>query len=207
MTTYLRYLGELPHKEQLYWQSFNEWPKGWLVERTITTDFKGEFFLGKDPLNELKAAVRKIDEAAPAWWQPRSEDLRKAVHYPVTSSQSEWGNEVLALDQFVNEGFLTVPLRKLAETLGVTVQSEWRTFKLLEECLAVKSGDAADAKALIDPLRNLRDLRNHLKGHASGKKQALAKDALSKFGSFKGHYEMLCNDVHESLKAITGALG
>lgn len=206
VTTYLRYLGELPHKEQLYWQSFNEWPKGWLAERTITTDFKGEFYLEENPLNKLKAAVRSLDEAAPTWWQPRSEDLRKAVRYPVTSSQSEWGNEVLALDQLVNEGFLIAPLRKLAEFLGVTVQPEWRAFKLLEESLAVKGGDAADAKTLIDPLRSLRELRNHLKGHASEKKHALAKDALSKFGSFKGHYEMLCNDVHESLKAIAASL-
>lgn len=206
VTTYLRYLGELPYKEQLYWQSFNEWPKAWLAERTITTDFKGEFYVGENPLNELKSAVRGLDEKPPVWWQPRGEDVRKAVRYPVTASQSEWGNEVLALDQLVNEGFLPSPLRKHAEALGIKTQPDWRQFKLLEEILAKKGGDAADAKALIDPLRALRDLRNHLKGHASEKKQALAKDALSTFGSYKGHYEMVCKHVHESLKAIAAAL-
>jgi hypothetical protein len=206
VTTYLRYLGELPYKEQLYWQSFNEWPKAWLAERTITTDFKGEFDGREDPLNEIKSAVRRLDETAPGWWQSRGEDARKAVRYPVTSSQSEWGNEILALDQLVNEGFLPTPLRKRAESMDIKVQPDWRQFKLIEEILAKKSGDAADARALVDPLRALRDLRNHLKGHASDKKQALAKDALTKFGSFKGHYQTICKDVHESLKAITAAL-
>lgn len=206
VTTYLRYLGELPYKEQLYWQSFNEWPKAWLAERTITTDFKGEFYVGEDPLNELKSSIRGLDEAPPVWWQPRGEELRKAVRYPVTSSQSEWGNEVLALDQLANEGFLIAPLRKVAETLGVVVEPSWRSFKLLEECLAKRGGDAVDAKALVDHLRRLRELRNHLKGHASAKKQELAKEALAKFGSFRGHYEALCNDVHESLRAIKAVL-
>ena len=69
--TYLRYLGELPYKEQLYWQSFNEWPKGGLSERAITTDFRGDFYRGYDPLNNLKRAVMDLDERAPPWWQPR----------------------------------------------------------------------------------------------------------------------------------------
>ncbi len=206
VTTYLRYLGELPYKEQLYWQSFNEWPKAWLAERTITTDFKGEFYVSEDPLNELKSSIRALDEAPPAWWQPRGEELRKAVRYPVTSSQLEWGNEVLALDQLVNEGFRVAPLRKLAKSLGVIVEPDWRSFRLLEECLAKKGDDSVDAKALLDHLRRLRELRNHLKGHASTKKQELTKEALTKFGSFRSHYEMLCNDVHESLRAVTWAL-
>ena len=46
--TYLRYLGYLPYKEQLYWQSFNEWPKAALSERAIATDFKGEFHTDYD---------------------------------------------------------------------------------------------------------------------------------------------------------------
>jgi hypothetical protein len=42
--TYLRYLGELPYTEQVYWQAFNEWPKGGLSEsvqsrRTLRASF------------------------------------------------------------------------------------------------------------------------------------------------------------------------
>lgn len=63
--TYLRYLRMLPYKEQIYCQSFNEWPKGSLSERAIATDFKGDFFYGHDPLNALKHAIIRLNEEEP----------------------------------------------------------------------------------------------------------------------------------------------
>jgi hypothetical protein len=204
--TYLRYLGELPYKEQLYWQAFSEWPKGGLSERAITTDFKGEVYLGYDPLQQLKRSVQNLDGRPPPWWQPRGESLIKAVHYPNTSSAEEWSNEVLALDQLVNEGFLVEPLRSLAKTLGIEVMPEWRPFKLLEECLAAKNADAVEARHLVGKLRALRELRNHLKGHASGKKQELAKKAISDHDSYKAQFETMADGVNEALKVLKEAL-
>jgi hypothetical protein len=205
--TYLRYLGELPYKEQLYWQAFNEWPKGGLSERALATDFKGEFYRGYDPLQELKHSVQELNERPPPWWRPRGESLIKAVRYPNTSSAEEWSNEVLALDQLVNEGFLVAPLRSLAETLGIEVMPEWRAFKLLEECLAAKTSDTVDACRLIGDLRTLRELRNHLRGHASGKKQELAKEAISRHGSYKAQFEAMADGVNETLSVLKGAFG
>lgn len=204
--TYLRYLGELPYQEQIYWQAFNEWPKGGLSERAITTDFKGEFHLEYEPLAELRQFVTELDERPPFWWQRRGESLRKAVRYPVTNSLSEWGNEILSLDHFVNEGFLIKPLRKYAISQDVAIEEDWRSHKLLEEILAKKIGDQADARKLIAPLRLLREMRNHLKGHASGKKQSLAAEALQVHGSFKEHYKMLADQLLETLKSINAAL-
>jgi hypothetical protein len=202
--TYLRYLGELPYTEQVYWQAFNEWPKGGLSERAIITDFKGEFYLEHEPLTRLKRLVQELDERPPLWWRPRGEALRKAVRYPVTSSVSEWGDEVLALDQLVNEGFLVAPLRGLAKSSGVIVEDEWRAHKLLEEVLTKEIGDHAEARTLIGSLRSLRELRNHLKGHASDKKQKLAKDATTTYGSFRGHFEMMADQLLETLTVIKG---
>lgn len=204
--TYLRYLGELPYKEQLYWQSFNEWPKGPLSERAITTDFKGEVYRGYDPLNNLKREIMLLDKKAPGWWQPRGDALRNAVHNPVTLSVKEWSDEILALDQLVNEGFLLGPLRTLAKSLGVTAQDDWRQFKLLEECVAAKNVDGVDAKSVIDPLRRLRGLRNHLKGHASKRQQELAKQAIGIHRSFKAHFEHVADEVQETLKVLVATL-
>jgi hypothetical protein len=148
--------------------------------------------------------VQELDERPPVWWQPRGDTLRKAVRYPVTSSVSEWGNEVLALDQLINEGFLVAPLRGLAKSLGVIVEDEWRAHKLLEEVLAKETGDHAEAKTVIGSLRRLRELRNHLKGHASDKKQELAKAATTTYGSFRGHFEMMADQLLETLKMIKG---
>jgi hypothetical protein len=205
--TYLRYLRELPYKEQLYWQAFNEWPKGELSERAITTDFRGEVYRRYDGLSALKRLILRFDENPPSWWQPRGGALRKSVLYPATSSAAEWGTELLGLDQLVNEGFLLGQLKALADTLGVKLQAEWRAFKLLEECLVAKGLDQVDAKSVMDAFRHLRDLRNHLKGHASAEKRlALEKDAITKFGSFRAHFQNTTGEIHKALKVIGGAL-
>ena len=64
--TYLRYLATLPYEEQLYWQSFNEWPKGSISKRAYQTDILGEFSTEDDPLAELKAMVQSLDRNPPA---------------------------------------------------------------------------------------------------------------------------------------------
>ncbi|MCR1084564.1 hypothetical protein [Escherichia coli] len=35
-------LAHLPYEEQLYWQTFNEWPKGTISKRAFQTDIVGE---------------------------------------------------------------------------------------------------------------------------------------------------------------------
>ena len=125
--TYLRYLAYLPYKEQLYWQSFNEWPKGPLSKRAITTDFKGEFYTEYDSLRSLKQKIQKLDDDKPAWWQPRGQELAKAVHYPATTSAAEWANEILALDHLLIEGFRVKELRSMLEALGRPVKPDWKS--------------------------------------------------------------------------------
>jgi hypothetical protein len=88
--TYLRYLGELPYNEQLHWQSFNEWPKGPLSRRAITTDFKGEVFMEYDALNSLKRKIKSLDERRPVWWEPRGDEMSKTVHYPRPRRRPNW---------------------------------------------------------------------------------------------------------------------
>jgi hypothetical protein len=56
--TYLRYLAELPYQEQLYWQSFNEWPKGTISKRAWRTDFEGEWSTEYEPLRRLGGRLR-----------------------------------------------------------------------------------------------------------------------------------------------------
>jgi hypothetical protein len=116
--TYLRYLRELPYKEQLYWKAFNEWPKAWLSKRAITTDFKGEVYAEYDALNALKHKIRRLDDSPPAWWSPRGDKLLNTVHYPATAASTEWANEILALDQLLVEGFRSKNLKALAKELG-----------------------------------------------------------------------------------------
>jgi hypothetical protein len=170
--TYLRYLGELPHKEQVYWQSFNEWPKAPLSRRAITTDFKGEFFTEYDALNSLKLKIRNLDERRPDWWQVRGDEMAKTVHYPATSASSEWANEMLALDQLTVEGFRVKELRDLAQKLNRGIDKDWKSLKLVEECLVGSGMDANEAKQAMSALQELHEMRSVVKGHSAAEATA-----------------------------------
>ena len=141
MHTYICYLATLPYEEQLYWQSFNEWPKGNISERAYQTDILGEFSSEDDPLAELKGQVESLDRNPPAWWRPRGEALLEKALYPATDSIEEWGNEILALDQsrawsLVVEGFLVKGLKPIVTASEGTYEKGWGSLKLLEVVLS-----------------------------------------------------------------------
>ena len=120
--TCICYLATLPYEEQLYWQSFNEWSKGNISRRAHQTDILGEFSTEDDPLAELKGQVELLDRDPPTWWQPRGERLLEEALYPATDSIEERGNEILALDHLVIEGFLTKGLRSIITANGDTYE-------------------------------------------------------------------------------------
>jgi hypothetical protein len=205
--TYLRYLAYLPYQEQLYWQSFNEWPKASLSTRAITTDFKGEIYTEYDPLNSLKRKLAALDKSRPSWWTPRGEDLTKRARYPATTAPDEWANEILALDQLLIEGFRVKELRVLAKKFGRAIDPTWASLKLIEECLVGGGADEEDAKRLLAPLRVLHELRTILKGHAAPeKKQTFEKQARTQFGSFRAHFADLAAGCDEGLDAVVAKL-
>lgn len=205
--TYLRYLRELPYNEQLYWQSFNEWPKGPLSERAITTDFKGEIYTEYDSLQALKRKVVGLDAERPGWWNPRGETLVKAVRYPVTASASEWANEILALDQLLGEALQQKELRALAKKLGRNPQPDWKAFKLIEECLIGHGVDEDEAHEAIQALRTVRDLRNITKGHSATKRRLeMEKEVKTRFGSFRAHFASLASDCDKALDLVVRTL-
>jgi hypothetical protein len=205
--TYLRYLRDLPYNEQVYWQSFNEWPKGELSKRAITTDFMGEVYTEYDSLNSVKHKVAMLDETRPEWWNPRGEALAKALRYPVTTSPAEWANEILGLDQLVGEGFQPKPLRAMVAKSGRAVDNAWRSFKLMEECLLGYGAPEDEVRNAIQSLRTVHDLRNILKGHsAPDRRAAEEKRAKAAFGSFRTHFVHLCAEVDEALDLIIRTL-
>ena len=205
--TYLRYLSDLPYEEQLYWLSFNEPPKAPLSSRAIRTDFKGEFSTEYDPLASVKALTQRLDQQPPDWWTPRTRDLRERVHYPVTTSQSEWADALLALDQLVVEGFRATVLRRIAHSRGADPDKKWGSIKLLTECLEHGGSTPNQAQAAMQPLRDLHRLRTVTKGHATRDAKAnAASDALREHGSFRTHFRNLTTRCHDALKIIIDAL-
>jgi hypothetical protein len=205
--TYLRYLGQLPYKEQLYWLVFNEWPKAPISRRAWTTDFQGEVFTEYDSLNSLKYKIRELDKSPPSWWQPRGEKLLNAVRYPATSAANEWANEILGLDQLIVEGFQTKGLRAFAQRLGRAIQPEWQSLKLLEECLVGSGVEHEAARSAMSALRTLHEHRTAVKGHASNRRNDLQKRALATFGTFRSHFVSLAEGVDKTMEIVIVKLG
>jgi hypothetical protein len=101
---YLCDLSLLPYAEQLYWKSFNEAPKAGISTRAYKSDFLAQWDTSPDPLASLKRRLEALSGAGVTWWSLKNPQLPDRVHYPVTASQEEWANELMALDQLVVEG-------------------------------------------------------------------------------------------------------
>lgn len=206
--TYIGYLANLPFEEQLYWQAFNEWPKGPISNRAYENDYLGAFSSEYDPLHALKRKIRKLDEAPPAWWKRRGEELSDAARYPATDSVSEWADEILALDQLLNEGFLSKPLQKMADDAGRTVDKQWKSLRLLQDYLESRGMGADEARASLEPLARLHSLRNPLKGHGSITERKVAqKRARSEHGTLRAHFTALVSECDTALATILQAFG
>lgn len=204
---YLYDLAKLPYSEQLYWQSFNEWPKSGISARALQTDFQGNFSTIPDPLQELKYEIGKLNSAKLGWWKPRSEGAASAVHYPITPSPEEWSNAILALDQYVVEGFVPKALKARLENKGAKPDANWGSIRLVQECLVQAGISSDEAVNIVEPLKRVHFLRTKLKGHlAESEKQALIKQARGDHGSLATHFRKLAEDVQTSFDRIVEAL-
>lgn len=205
--TYIGYLARLPYEEQLYWQSFNAWPIGTISERARKTDIEGDWDRSYDPLSALKERIRALDDKAPWFWKPRGETLSDATRCPATDSPKEWGDEVLALDQLLVEGFIADALRNFASKNSREVDPKWGSLRLLQEVLAVQGLEADEAIALMAPLRALHALRTVVKGHSMPQRKHQAEqEARTAYGTFRKHFTRLVGDCERSLDQISSLL-
>lgn len=205
--TYLGDLSRLPHEEQLHWKQYNEHPKAPISDRAYTIDFKGEIYEEYDSLMSLKGKLFDLNEENVDWWKLRDENAPGKVHYPYTDSEGEWAEEILNLDQLLIEGFEEAWLRKKAKELGCNPDDRLRSLKLIGTIL-IKDGFEKDhASEIMSPFRIVHNLRTKLKGHTAGSDaETERKNAISKFGSYKKHFEKLCADCDKSLEIVTNAM-
>jgi len=204
---YLCDLANLPYREQLYWQSFNELPKAGISARAFQTDFEGSFSTVPDPLVDLKHQIAKLDKLRPDWWSLRGETASAALHYPLTASREEWANAVLALDQLVVEGLVIKALRSRLESAARTVDKQWGSLRLLQDCLILAGIDEADAIAVLEPLKRTHALRSKVKGHlAESERQAIVKQARTEHRSLAAHFRRLLEEVQVSFDRVVELL-
>ncbi len=205
--TYLKYLSYLPYEEQLHWRQYNEAPKTGISKRAFATDIQGMWFSEYEPLNSLKSKLDKLNKGRVEWWKLKGTNNFDKVHYPFSTSQKEWADEILGLDQLLVEGLNEKWLRKKAESLGQKPVPQLRFLKLLELCLVGLGFEADHAYELLSPFQILHDLRSKVKGHVEGEEaKKIIKDLKRKHGSFREHYKALVTSLDESLQKITEAM-
>jgi hypothetical protein len=152
-------------KSSAYWQSFNGVAKGTDLEARFPEATSRES--GQPNMTPAGPEVQDppTRRTPPAWWKPRRRGASDAARYPATDSVSEWADEILALDQLLNEGFLPKPLMKLAEEAGRPVeQGNGSRCGLLQDHLESKGRSADEARAVMERSPDSTDLRKPAQG-------------------------------------------
>lgn len=201
--TYIKYLGDLPHSEQVYWKAFNEPPKGGISKRAYTTDFEGDFDQEPDTLRDLQSILLELHEAKTEWFSLREPDLVKQVHYPLTASSKAWGDTLTTLAKLVIEGLERRFFETKAKDLGATGDPKWASISWAQE--ALKADGAADdlITEIIQPMRDLQRLRTILNAHSGGvEASSLRASLLRQHKSPRGHIEHLCGQLVYSLQTL-----
>ena len=204
---YIGDIASLPYREQLYWKSFNVYPQAGISERALQTDFRGQFPTTIDHLENLKNIVVELDKRPPKWWKLRGEILISSVYGPATDSVSEWGNEIIALDQLVVEGFQVKSLRRIIESNGGEFKKEWGSLKLIDVSLVLMGKASAQAKDTVAPLKELHKMRNITNAHGDPNgKQLAVKSARKDHGSLRNHFIEMSRRLVVALKEVITTL-
>lgn len=201
---YLCDLSLLPYAEQLYWKSFNEAPKAGISARAYKSDFLAQWDTSPDPLASLKSRLQALNDAGVTWWSLKNPQLQDRAHYPVTASQEEWANELMALDQLVVEGVSRSYFKSKAQAAGITVEPQWGSLKLISEILLHAQVNEEEATAVVAPLKSLHDLRSKMKGHAGGSDAKAIRDALiAQHGDLKSHFRALVDECDRAIALMS----
>jgi hypothetical protein len=202
--TYIKYLGDLPYKEQIYWKAFNESPKGPISKRAYTTDFEGNFDQELDSLRDLQALLLKLHSTNTKWFTLREPDLLRQFQYPLTSSSKAWGDALATLAKVVNEGLEMNFFKSKVNKLGIEGDAKWGSIRWAQESLKVGGVSGEVVAEIIEPLRDLQKLRTLLDAHSGGAEAtSMRANLLRRFKSPKAHVAHLGGQLVRSLQLLS----
>jgi len=201
--TYITYLGDLPHSEQLYWKSFNEEPKSPISKRAFTTDFEGQPYEGPDPLRDLQAMLTDLHTSGAQWFTLREPTLISQVHYPLTSSVKAWNDTLIALAKLVVEGLEKRFFEEQAKSKGANGDPKWGSIRWVQEAMKFSGASDETIDEVIVPLRIVQELRTKLGAHSGGSESAsIRADLLRKYKTPRLHIEHLSGQLVRSMDLL-----
>ena len=203
---YICDLRHLPYREQSYWKSFNERPKGTISRRAMANDFEGRWWCPDDPLLEIKQRLRGWESENAWWWKPRSNSQYDAVSYPSGDNRDEWGDAFLNLCKLVVEGF---PKKKLTAYLTQRVidhEKQEASLRLLKRVVENNVGNSEDGSETLGGMFYAQNIRTKVKSHSSGESSVrLAREAVREHGSLSSGFRATCASIAAELEMIEKA--
>jgi len=201
--TYLVYLSGLPYSEQRIWRGFNEAPKAPISKRAFQTDILGQFDDVDDPLRRLRDLLDTLGDAHQPWFVLRDRSVLAELHYPRSLSKKLWGDVLTNLAKSINESLCQRFFRDEAVKAGRVVEDQWRAIKLAEEAMRGRGIDAAEIEAIVNPLRDLQNLRTKLDAHSAGDEAAaIRSQLLSDHKTPDGHITDLAARLEKALLGL-----
>lgn len=199
-------LRNLPYQEQLHWKSYNEEPKEGISKRAYENDFKGIWSSHITALERILQILRRWVKQEPEWWIIRNELHLLRVNTPVSNSRDEWAHAFLDLSKTVIENFRIRALRAVLRNKGIALEKDDRQLALLEKVVALQ-GQVGGQSVRLNGLREsqrIRTLAHALSGGSEA--EDIAQRALIEYGTYRKHFEHVCNQIAEELEVIEGTL-
>lgn len=206
IAVYICDLRFLPYEEQMHWAIYNEDPIAGLSDRTITTDFLGEWPDTMTPREMLVDGIQRWQRLDLEWWRWRQDDPpdRKVV-VPRIGSRDEWASVLVDLHVAVIEGFEVKELQQMLRAEGVKVDRQWRSIALLERIVRARSTLGEDWK--LTAFQELNDGRRFSGVHFRGSQ---SKDyvhrILQEHETYSAHFEHLCRGLASDMTLIESVL-
>ena len=200
----LRYLS---YQEQLHWKSHNEEPRGGISKRAYENDFEGTWGSEATPLERILHTLRQWNERNTDWWQIKDEALLVTINTPVSSSKDEWAQSFLGLSIAVIENFKAKSIQAILRQEKIAFEKSDRTLTLLEKLLQSRGSVEGD-KTRLEGLRQAQLIRSKIQSHSRGTEATeIARNALLEHGTYREHFNKVCDQISDELEKIEEAFG
>ena len=201
---YICYLQQLPETEQLHWRQFNQEPQGSISTRAFEQDIKGEWSSHQTPLDSILEIADKWSQANHHWWDLTDKSLLSKVTTPVAESRDEWGRSFLDLATLINQNFNTKAIAKLLTDNGIDYAKGEGSLTLIERLIS--SQRPSNEPIRLNGLKEAQQIRSKVTAHGGGRQaNNIAQRALLDHGTYKAHFEHVCDQIAVELQQIEDA--
>ena len=154
----------------------------------------------------MLAILHEWNRKKTEWWNVHDEDLFRRVNTPVSTSREEWAKAFQDLTILAVEGFQLKVLRALLERQAIPSRQEDKSLALLEKLLNA-SRESTKEEIKLDGLRRVQRIRTLTSSHRGGSEgENMSREALEDFGTYRKHFEHICEIVADELEMIESLL-